>query len=105
MASTPGARLKAQRLRMGYTQQGVADHISQSIDTYRDWERDKAKPRTYATAAKLCRFLHMTMDHYICGAKNTVLQPEQVALLERYRMASKGIQQAVDLILKESSRH
>lgn len=104
MKTTPGSRLKAARLKMGYKQQGVANEINQSVETYKGWEQDRAKPRTYSITHKLCVYLHITIDHYVYGVENTVLSPEHQALIEKYDNASPAIQQAIDAILNEISK-
>lgn len=104
MLSTPGRRLKVARELLGYTQQGVADHLSQSVETYKKWEQDKATPKTNTITQRLCAYLEITIDHYINGTENTLLSSRHRTLIERYEKASPEIQQAIDLILAETNK-
>lgn len=99
-SSTPGRRLKAARSRMKLTQQDVAKRVNQSVTTYKGWEQDRSKPRTYSMISRLCQVLHITIDYYISGAENTVLQPEQQRLLEKYDQLSPDMKKAVDMVIE-----
>lgn len=101
---TPGERLKQARHQQGLTQQGVAHQISQSVDTYKSWEQDRAQPRTYAMTKRVCDLLHITVDHYLGGEPNTQLPPDELELLEHYRLLSDEMKGALKVIMRESSK-
>jgi transcriptional regulator with XRE-family HTH domain len=100
MNSTPGSRLKAARKKLGHTQQGVANHISQSVHTYKKWEQDKAQPRTPEITKRTCDYLGITVGHYKYGEENTFLSVEHQTLIDLYENASPEIKQAVRWILE-----
>lgn len=97
--STPGSRLKAARKQIGLTQLGVATLLSQSVDTYKGWEQDRSRPRSFTAIRRLCDILHISADHYISGTTNTLLQPDEKAILERYRQTPKKLQDVIHILL------
>lgn len=97
--STPGSRLKTARTKIGLTQLGVANLLSQSVDTYKGWEQDRSRPRSFAIIKKLCEILHISIDHYITGTPNTILQPDEITLLEKYRQTPEELQSVINTLL------
>ncbi|SEQ48528.1 Transcriptional regulator, contains XRE-family HTH domain [Amphritea atlantica] len=97
--STPGSRLKAARQKIGLTQTGVAERLSQSVETYKGWEQDRARPRSYLIIKRLCTILHITIDHYIGGAENSCLAPDESCLLHHYRTLPQEGKDALNTIL------
>ncbi len=102
--TTPGDRLKTARQRSGLTQQGVADELSQTVSTYKRWEQDRAYPRTYAMIGKLCRVLHISIDHYLQGSENPQLPADEAELLEKFRRLSPQMQTAIRTIIDENQK-
>lgn len=86
------------------TQQDVAVRLNQSVTTYKGWEQDRSKPRTFAIISKLCALLHITIDHYINGCENLILSPEQQQLLGVFEQCDADIQLAVMTIMKKNEK-
>lgn len=84
---------------MKLTQQDVADRLNQSLTTYKGWEQDRSKPRTFSIISKLCALLHITLDHYINGCDNSILSLEHTALMHKYDQLTPEVQIAVHLVL------
>lgn len=59
-------RLKFQRLRIGYSQQNIADLLGINRSTYTYYESGKTKP-DIETLRILARLYDITIDELICG--------------------------------------
>lgn len=80
-----GSRLKAARIEKGYTQEGVAHYLNQSLETVKSWERDRSRPRSFKMIGRLCDYLGISTDHYIHGRCNQSLSSDENELLNAYR--------------------
>ncbi|WP_200288225.1 helix-turn-helix domain-containing protein, partial [Rhodothalassium salexigens] len=55
---TDGEKLVVARVKLGLTQQSMADLLSVSVATLRDWERQRTKPRGPSRALIQLVFSH-----------------------------------------------
>ena len=86
-----GERLKAQRARMNYTQQDMADQLQITPQAYSEWERGIGVPKI-ERIEQLCEILRCTSD-YLLGLVDTPsghievdqLPPDEQNLLKLYR--------------------
>ncbi|HEL0663258.1 helix-turn-helix domain-containing protein [Streptococcus equi subsp. zooepidemicus] len=70
-------RLKALRLKAGFTQKELAEKFNIRQQTYAQWESGRTKPRS-ATLEKFASFFNVTTD-YLLG-KTDIKTPEQSEL-------------------------
>lgn len=72
--------------------------VSRSMPTNRG-NRIEQPPRTFHMTKCVCDVLHIAVDHYLGGEPNTHLQPDEIDLLENYRLASDELKAAVRVIM------
>ncbi|MGM9885969.1 MULTISPECIES: helix-turn-helix domain-containing protein [unclassified Lactococcus] len=62
--TTFSERLKNERLKKGFTQQYVADHISRGRITYTNWENGKREP-SFTSLVGLSNVLEVSADYLL----------------------------------------
>lgn len=82
--STPGRRLKEQREKLGKQQKEVAHEVHKAPSTYKSWEQDRTRPKTWDDVVAVCKVLGITPQHYLSGEEWEMELPE---LLERLMKA------------------
>lgn len=65
--SSPGKRLRAGRLKLNKQQAQVAQEIHKAISTYKSWEQNRARPKTFQDIINVCTATGISIDYYISG--------------------------------------
>ena len=72
-------RLRAARVRLGKTQQSVADAIGIHVVTYAKWEAGRA-PRTPALVSKSAEVLGVSLEWLMSGVGRMVRRKRHVSM-------------------------
>lgn len=64
---TPGQRLQEARLKLGKQQKEVATEIHKALATYKSWEQDRTRPRTFSDIISVCKAVNLPVQEYITG--------------------------------------
>ncbi|MAY42264.1 helix-turn-helix transcriptional regulator [Neptuniibacter sp. UBA847] len=67
--SSPGQRLRTGRLKLNKKQVQVAHEIHKASSTYKSWEQNRARPKTFQDIINVCAATGISIDYYISGVE------------------------------------
>lgn len=94
--STPGRRLQQGRLKQRKRQEDVAKEIHKSVATYKSWEQDRTRPRTFSDIISVCSAAGISVQDFVEGKESQQKLPAiQERLLSLFNEFSEETQQRI----------
>lgn len=93
-SSSPGQRLRTGRLKLNKKQAQVAHEIHKANSTYKSWEQNRARPKTFQDIINVCQAVGISIDYYISGEEcQAQLTPTEERALNALSQLSKEHQE------------
>lgn len=75
-SSTPGQRLRTGRIKLRKHQTQVAKECHKALSTYKSWEQERARPKTFEDIINVCEATGISVQYYIAGVEIESELPE-----------------------------